>query len=185
MTLSELNDGRYKIILEESWYHERPEVREPDRRWYERIPCKGGAFIAIYCEPEPNCLMWGAGCPLRLPDCREHGDLILQLWTPRPKNALVIWEKIKGEDPCHYDPMDGEACIFFPAKLVIQVAELAGARRKRRLSPEARARLVEVGKATRFLPQNCGIESEETAQSKDFRSGNGIVFIEGMGFRNL
>ena len=54
MTLLELTDGRYKIVFEESWYQERTEVREPDRRWYECIPCKGGAFINIYCEPEPN-----------------------------------------------------------------------------------------------------------------------------------
>jgi hypothetical protein len=164
MNLSELTDGRYKITLDECWGFERPEVREPDRRWYERIPCKGGAFIAIYCEPEPNSLMKEAGCPLRLPDCRQHGDLILKLWTPRPKNALLIWEKIKEEDSCHFDPMDGEAGIFFPAKLVKLVAELAGARRKQRLSSEARARLAEVGKATRFLPQDYGIEAKETAQ---------------------
>ena len=164
MRLSERTNGRYKIILEESWYYERTEVREPDKRWYERIPCKGGAFISFYCEPGPVCLMWGGGCPLPLPDCREHGEMILQLWTPRPKNALIIWKKIKGKDSCHFDLMDGEACIFFPAHLVPLVAELAGARRKRRLSPEARARLAEVGKATRFLPQDHGIESKETAK---------------------
>jgi hypothetical protein len=164
MTLSELTDGRYKIILEESWYVEHPEVREPDRRWYERIPCKGGAFISFYCEPEPGCLLKEAGCPLRLPDCRQHGDLILRLWTPRPKNALLIWERIKGEGSFFFDPMDGEAGIFFPARLVSQVAEVAGARRKRRLSPEARDRLAEVGKATRFLPQDCGIKAKKTAQ---------------------
>jgi hypothetical protein len=150
MTLSELTNGRYKIILEESWYYERPEVREPDRRWYERIPCKGGAFISFNCEPDPHCLLRDAGSPLCLPDCREHGDLILQLWTPRPKNAFVIWQRFKGEVSCHFDPMDGEVSIFFPARLVHLVAELAGARRKRRLSPKERARLAEVGKGTRF-----------------------------------
>jgi hypothetical protein len=163
MTLSELTNGRYKIIFEESWYHERPEVREPNKRWYERIPCKGDAFISYYCDPEPNCILRDV-CPLRLPDCQEHGNLILQLWTPRPKNALVIWGQIKGEQSCHFDPKDGEACIFFPARLVSLVAELAAARRKRRLSPEAQERLVELGKATRFLPQNHGVEGEETAQ---------------------
>jgi hypothetical protein len=139
-------------------------VREPDRRFYDRILCKGGAFISLYCEPEPDCLLWAAGCPLRLPDCREHGDLILQLWTQRPKKALVTWQRIRGEVSCHFDSMDGEVSIFFPARLVSQVAELAGARRKRRLSPEARERLVELGKATRFVPQNYGIEAKETDQ---------------------
>jgi hypothetical protein len=166
MTLSELTKGRYKIILEESWYHERPEVREPDRRFYERIPCKGGAFISFYCESEHGCILKGAGCPLQLPDCRKHRGPLLQLWTPRPKNALIIWEKIKGESSCHFDPMTGEVSIFFPAHLIFLVAELAGARRKRRLSPDARARLAEVGKATRFLPQNNGIQSKETDQTR-------------------
>jgi hypothetical protein len=164
MTLSELTKGRYKIILEETWQYERPEIKEPNRRFYERIPCKGGAFISYYCEPEPVCLLRDAWCPLLLPDCRQHGDLILQLRTPCPKNSLVIWERIKGEESCHFDPMDGEVSIFFPARLVSLVAELAGARRKRRLSPEARARLAEVGKATRFLPQDHSIEAKETAK---------------------
>jgi hypothetical protein len=176
MTLSELTDGRYKIVLDDCWSLEHPEVREPDSRWYERILCKGGAFIAIYCEPEPGCLMWEAGCPLRLPDCRQHGDTIFKLWTSRPKNALVIWEKIKEEGSCCFDPMDGEANIFFPARLVFLAGKLAGARRKRRLSVEARARLAEVGEATRFLPQNNGTQSKETAQTLTvFHSGNGFI----------
>jgi hypothetical protein len=36
------------------------------------------------------------------------------------------------------------------------VAELAGARKKRRLSPEAKAWLIEQGKAHRFYPKNTG-----------------------------
>jgi hypothetical protein len=88
--LLELTNGHYMITLDECYALERPEVREPDRRFYERIPCKGGAFISFYCELEPDCLLWAAGCPLRLPNCRDHGEVILQLWTPRPKNAQLI-----------------------------------------------------------------------------------------------
>jgi len=162
MTLSELTNGKYKIILEESWYHERPEVREPDRRWYELIACKGGAFINIYCEPEPNCIMWEAGCPMALPDCREHGKVILRLWTPCPKNARLIWERLKGKPSCHADWLDGEAEVYFPPEVVHLVAKLAGARRKRRLSKKAKEKLRLAGKATQFLPKTHGVQVEET-----------------------
>ncbi len=51
ITLSELS-SRYRITLDESWYHMRPEVRNPDRRWYERIPCRGGTFISLYAKTQ-------------------------------------------------------------------------------------------------------------------------------------
>ncbi len=133
---------RYKITLEESWYHERPEVRNPERRWYEQIPCKGGAFIGLYCET---------------------GDILLQLSTPRPKNARLIYEKINHHPKVQADfHFDGEAIIYFPPELVHIVAEMAGARKKRRLSADARTRLKEAGKATQFQPRICGVENEET-----------------------
>jgi len=59
---------------------------------------------------------------------------------------------------------DGEAVIYFPLEAVHIVAEIAGARKKRRLSPEAKARLIDQGKAHRFLPQTHGVEIPETAQ---------------------
>ena len=68
-----LTGHRYKIALEESWHHERSEVRSLDRIWYEQIPCRGGAFIGLYSLDPP----------------------ILQLYTPRVKNAKVVWEAIK------------------------------------------------------------------------------------------
>lgn len=167
-SLADLTGGRYKLILDESWYHERPEVRLADRAWYERLACQGGAFIAIYCNAELPCPLWAAGCPLRRPDCRDHGDLILKLWTPRPKNARLIWQKIEGEASCYLDPLDGEAELYFPAGLLPLVAEMAGARKKRRLSPEHRAKLVtaglQAGRATRFQPRIAGTQGRKTAQ---------------------
>jgi hypothetical protein len=73
--LADLSERRYRIVLEESWYHERPEVRSADRIWYEQIPCRGeDCFIGVY-SLEP---------------------LNLQLSTSRPKNARAVWEAIKG-----------------------------------------------------------------------------------------
>jgi len=128
-SLAKLTANRYKTTLEESWHHERSEVRSPDRIWYEQIPCLGGAFISVY-SLEP---------------------LILKLWTPRPKNARIVWEAIKGATGVWADfHFEGEAEIFFPLELVFKVADLAGARRRRQLSDEHRAKLVEAGTAYRF-----------------------------------
>jgi hypothetical protein len=46
--LANLTENCYKIRLEESWHHERSEIRSAEKLWYEQIPCKGGAFIALY-----------------------------------------------------------------------------------------------------------------------------------------
>jgi hypothetical protein len=140
--LAILTGGRYRITLEESWQHERPEVRNPDRIWYEQIPCQGGAFIGIY-SLEP---------------------LILHLYTPRAKNAKMVWEAIKDISGSRADfHFDGEAELFFTLEALPTVADLAGARKKRRLSAEAKARLIEWGKAHQFLPQKHGVETQKTA----------------------
>ena len=110
-----------RIALEESWYHERPEVRNPDRRWYEIIPCKGfkpapmqeGPFICLFQEAPP----------------------LLKLYSNRPQNAKNIWEELKKHEGCRADfHLDGEAELFFPLGLLPLVAEMADARKRRQLS---------------------------------------------------
>jgi len=140
INLVSLTANRYKVALEESWHHEDPEVRSPDRIWYEQIPCRGGAFISVY----------------------SLNPLTLKLWTPRPKNAKLIWMAVKGAAGVRADfHFDGEAEIYFPLESLPQVAELAGARRRRRLSEEEKAKLAEVGKAHQFKPKICGSKGEE------------------------
>lgn len=120
--LSKLSGGRYRIVLEESWQHERPEVRNPDRIWYEQIPCQGGAFIGLY----------------------SLNPLVLHLYTPRVKNAKKVWEAIKDVPGTRADfHFDGEAVLYFPLEAVRQVAELAGARRKRRLAESLKVKFAE------------------------------------------
>jgi hypothetical protein len=53
--------------------------------------------------------------------------------------------------------MDGEAVIYFPAKLFPKIAKLAGARRKRKLTPEQKERLAKAGTAYRFKSQDNGV----------------------------
>jgi hypothetical protein len=162
-SLNKLTGGRDRITLDPSWQVERPEVRSPDRIWYELIPCKGGAFTRLYCDATLPCPLWAGGCPLRRTDCREHGDHILKLWTPRPKSARAIWGKIKKEESTYLSPMDGEADVFSPARLLPLVAELAGARRRRRLTPEARAQLVERGRAALETLRKTNVMREKPA----------------------
>ncbi len=139
-----ITNGRYRVVLEESWHHERSEVRSPDRRWYEQIPCKGGAFIGLY---------------------SENPETVLQLYTPRVKNARVIWQVIQGKPGVRADfDLDGEAVLYFPPDLVRTVAEMAGARKRRQFSPEAGARLTEMGKAYRFKGKKPGVEDAKTPQ---------------------
>ncbi len=143
LRLATLAGGRYRISLEETWGSELPEVRNPNRIWYEQIVCRGGAFISVY----------------------SLNPLILQLWTARPKNARIIWEAIKDIAGARADfHFDAEAAIYFPVEAVHIVGELARARKKRRLSIEAKARLIERGKAHRFLPQKHGVESQKMAK---------------------
>jgi hypothetical protein len=140
MNLAELTGNRYKIFFEESWYVERPEVRSPDRILYERILCEGGAFIAVV----------------------SLDPIVFNLWTPRRKNATIVWEAIKDSAGVRADfHLDGEAELFFPLEVLPQVAELAKARRRKRLSEEERARLIEMGKAYRFPSKNYGVKGEE------------------------
>lgn len=138
--LANLTADRCKIALEESWHHEAPEVRSPDRIWYEQIPCLSGAFISVY----------------------SLTPLTLKLWIPRPKKARMIWEAVKGAASVRADfHFDGEAEIYFPLDSLPQVAELARARRRRGLSEVHRAELAEVGKAHEFKPKIYGSKGKE------------------------
>ena len=139
MGLSKLANNRYRIALDESWKAEAADQRG-DKVWYEQIPCQGeDCFIGVY-SLEP---------------------FILQLSTSRPKTARTIWEAIKGAKADFH--FDGEAVIYFPPEVLPQVAELAGAKKRRRLSEEHKAKLAEVGKANQFKGKSYGSNGAENA----------------------
>ena len=139
--LAKIIDTRYRFDLDEAWYHERAEMREPDRLWYERIPCAKDSFISVY----------------------DVDPLVFKLYSTRPKNAKKIHEAIKGKlGFIKVDfAFDGEAEIYFTKEALPTVAEMAGARRRRRLSEEHRAKLAEVGKAHHFKRKNYGSNGAE------------------------
>ena len=129
---------RFRVLLEEALPVSAQRCRNPDRRWYEILPCRGfkpgpqqeGSFIGLYSEDPPT----------------------LQLYSDRPINAKSIWKEIRKHPGCSADfGMDGEVVLYFPAEadLLNIVAGMAGGRKKRILTEEQRARLIEVGKAGR------------------------------------
>ena len=142
MSLSKLANNRYRIALDESWKAEAADQRG-DKVWYEQIPCQGeDCFISVY-SLEP---------------------FILQLSTSRPKNARTVREAIKGIPGAKADfHFDGEAVIYFPPEVLPQVAELAGAKKRRRLSEAHKAKLAEVGKAHQFKGKSYGSNGAENA----------------------
>ena len=126
----------YRVLLEESFTSERQEVRNPDRRWYEIIPCQDfkpgpqqeGPFIGLYSEDPPT----------------------LKLYSDRPINAKSIWKEIRKDPECSADfGMDGEAVLYFPAaaELLDIVARMAGGRKKRILTKDQRSRLINAGRS--------------------------------------
>lgn len=130
--LAAIVGDHYRIVLSESWEHERPEVRTPDRIWYEQIPCQGGALIGLYSLDPP----------------------ILQLSTPRPRNAQEIYRAIKNTPGVTADfCFESEATICFPPEVIHMVAPLAGAKKKRQgrqLAPGEKDKLIEAGNTFRF-----------------------------------
>ncbi len=63
--------------------------------------------------------------------------------------------------------MDGEAVIYFPPDALDQVAEMAGARKKRqgrKLSAQEKSKLVEAGMAYRFNGNATGRQAENLIQ---------------------
>ena len=157
-SLAVLAEGRYQLTLEESWDHERPEVRERDRQWYERIPCKDGAWIGLFSDGD--CEVTRHYAPNLI------GGIILQLYIPSHKRAGRVWARLKDcHHQCHADlGLDSEGVIYFLAEVINQVAKAAGAKRKRRLSPEAGAKLAKQGIAALELYRNRNVGSENPTQ---------------------
>jgi hypothetical protein len=139
--LTELTDGKYKIFKEESWYHERPEVRAADWMWYEQLSCPhDSSFIGLY----------------------SLDPITYQFSTNRPMTAEKIWAVIKDKPGVRSDfHFAIEAILYFPPELVVLVAEMAGARKKRqgrKMNAEDIEKLVQAGEAFRFQPKYTGFQ---------------------------
>jgi hypothetical protein len=142
--LAKIIGTRYRFDLDEAWFHELAEEREPNRLWFERIPCQKESFISV----------------------QSVKPLVFKLYSTRPQNAKKIHEALKGS--AGFIKADfafnAEAEIYFTKEALPTVAELAGARKKRQLTLEQKAELLKRGSANRFKSQTHGEETPETAQ---------------------
>lgn len=125
-----LKGNGYKVVLEESFKHEKSEVRSQDRRWFEQIPSCCGGFICLY---------------------SESPRLVLQWYTPsKRKTARKILDTFSNKGLHLDDHFDGhEAVLYFPLEILKEVCEMAGARKKRqgrKLTEEEKERLAERGR---------------------------------------
>jgi hypothetical protein len=140
-SLAELTSGRYKISKEESWHHEQSEVRTADWMWYEQLHCPNDlSFIGLH-SLDPTTY---------------------QFSTNRPMTAEKIWAVIKDKPGVRADfHFASEAILYFPPELVVLVAEMAGARKKRqgrKMNAEDIEKLVQAGEAFRFQPKYTGFQ---------------------------
>jgi hypothetical protein len=142
--LAKIIGTRYRSDLDEAWFHELADEREPNRLWYEQIPCQKNSFIGVY----------------------SVKPLIFKLHSTRPKNAKKIYEAIKdrlGFIKADFG-FDGEATIYFSKEALPVVAEMAGARKRRQLSQEQKEELSKRGAATRLKSQKHGVEDRKTTR---------------------
>ena len=117
------DEHRYRWRLEESYTAEKaPEVRG-EVGWYVEVPCRRG-------------LIYLAGTDEMLAFTDKPGAL-RELVTLSPEVRV-------------HQRGDREAVVRFPVTLLEAVASVLRPRRRRRLSPEARDRLVRAGAQTRF-----------------------------------
>jgi hypothetical protein len=131
VSIRKLSANRFKVVLEETWKHERPEVREPDKHWYEQIPCRCGGFIGLY----------------------DQDNAILSFYTPsKRKVCRELWVEHIGQEGWWLDAhfSGDETVLRFPASHLMEVGLAVGAYKRRQVSEETKARLREQGKAHRW-----------------------------------
>jgi hypothetical protein len=107
---------RYRVEYEESYYAERPEYRSAEEVWLQIIPCQRGH---IY----------------------PHGGKMLAAATNGPGPIVKKLLAVPGAQM--WQDGDDGANILFPVEQFEDVAKLMRARRRRRLSPEQRAKAAE------------------------------------------
>ena len=103
--LAKIIGTRYRFDLDEAWFHELAEEREPNRLWYERISCQKESFIGVH----------------------SVKPLVFKLHSTRPKNAKRIHEALR-DTPGFIKAdfaFDGEAEIYFTKEALPAVAECA------------------------------------------------------------
>lgn len=126
ISVKKLAGKRFKTAVDEAWKHERPEIREPDKRWYELVPCKCGGEIRLYSE----------------------SPAILKFYTPsKRKTCREIFAAHANESGWKLDCVfAGDAAdLWFPVACFEEVALAVGAYKRRQVSEETKERLRAMG----------------------------------------
>ncbi len=141
--------GRFRVVFDECWKYERPEVKQAERIWYEQIPLYCGGFICLY---------------------QEQPTILFKLYTPKSRKlACAIFDRFKDTPGVELDKefSGWETELIFPPEILLEVGEMAGARKKRRLSPEARAKATERLRAYHLKQKNHAVQPTPTAQIEE------------------
>jgi len=127
-TLAKLTGYRYKVGLDPSFVEERPEFKRGQLHWYEWILCENGGFISLY----------------------DEINRIGQIWTTSSMAERILGAGVGAKLYTTSDERLSHV-LRFPLDNIIQICELAGARRARqgRLMTEeqkeaARERLIKI-----------------------------------------
>jgi len=115
---------RWKIRMEESWAHEKPENKTGYEGWYEQVPTTCGGFIGLF---------------------QDKPTVILQFYTPKQRpTCRKLAEQFKDIPGVRLDDwFDGyETVFYFPPEIFEGVAEAVGARKKRQGRPLTEAQRV-------------------------------------------
>jgi len=130
-TLARLTGYRYKVGLDPSFAVERAEFKKGQLHWYEWILCENGGFISLYDEVNRIGQVWTT---LSMADKVLAADVGAKFFTTSDERLSHV--------------------LHFPLENIVQVCELAGARRARqgRLMTEeqkeaARDRLIKIRSA--------------------------------------
>jgi hypothetical protein len=134
-TLARLTDYRYRIGLDPSFVEELPQFKKGQLHWYEWILCDNGGFISLY----------------------DDKNRIGKLWT-----TAQTAEKVLGGGVGAYLYLTSDErlshVLHFPLDRIVEVCELAGARRRhkggkgasveRMAELRAKAKRVQTGQAS-------------------------------------
>ena len=133
---------RYRIGLAPSFIEERPEFKKGNLHLYEWILCENGGVISLY----------------------SSEDRIGEIWTTQQMGEKVLRE-VAGAKLYLTSDERLAMVIHFPLDKIIEVCELAGARRERRMSEEQKSRMREQALKTGLGSGKKGAASQVSGQA--------------------
>jgi len=93
--------------------------------------------------------------PCKYGEIYPHSNKLLSIMAVAKREIIP---KLKKLGLVVHQDGDGEAVLLFPPERMKEVAKIVKPRTKRQISPEARNRLVEVGREHQFKSQKHGVQ---------------------------